>query len=128
MTHRPGGLLVGHIEAGTIPGAVAVLASSDDVEVVAAGVASVDGEPMHDDAIMRIQSMTKVITAVAALRLVEAGRLRSGRCCGGVVAGTGQPPGARHAHGGAGRHRAGSAAHHLAPSPDQHLRIRDGAH
>ncbi len=30
---------------------------------------------MRDDAIMRIQSMTKPITAVAALRLVEAGRL-----------------------------------------------------
>jgi CubicO group peptidase (beta-lactamase class C family) len=30
---------------------------------------------MGEDAIMRIQSMTKVITSVAALRLVEAGRL-----------------------------------------------------
>jgi CubicO group peptidase (beta-lactamase class C family) len=30
---------------------------------------------MRDDAIMRIQSMTKAITSVAALRLVEAGRL-----------------------------------------------------
>ena len=68
-------LLFRHIEAGTIPGAVAVLASSDDVEVVAAGLASVGGEPMRDDAIMRIQSMTKVITSVAALRLVETGRL-----------------------------------------------------
>lgn len=30
---------------------------------------------MRDDAIMRIQSMTKAITAVTALRLVEAGRI-----------------------------------------------------
>jgi len=67
-------LLVRHVEAGTIPGAVAVL-GSDDVEVVAVGVASIDGDPMPDDAIMRIQSMTKVITATAVLRLVEAGRL-----------------------------------------------------
>ena len=44
-------------------------------KLVAAGVASVGGDPMRDDAIMRIQSMTKAITAVAALRLVEAGRL-----------------------------------------------------
>src|SRR5262249_56590294 len=44
-------------------------------EVVAAGVASIGGGPMGQDAIMRIQSMTKVITSVAALRLVEAGRL-----------------------------------------------------
>jgi CubicO group peptidase (beta-lactamase class C family) len=45
------------------------------VEVVAAGFASIDGRPMRDDAIMRIQSMTKAVTSVAALRLVEAGRL-----------------------------------------------------
>ena len=68
------GFLVRHIEAGTVPGAVA-LRGGRDPEVVAAGVASVDGDPMRDDAIMRIQSMTKAITSVAALRLVEAGRL-----------------------------------------------------
>ena len=67
-------LLSRHVESGTIPGAVAVLGSGQ-VEVVAAGVASVDGGPMREDAIMRIQSMTKAITAVAALRLVEAGHL-----------------------------------------------------
>jgi len=38
-------------------------------------VAAVGAGPMREDAIMRIQSMTKPITAVAALRLVEAGRL-----------------------------------------------------
>jgi CubicO group peptidase (beta-lactamase class C family) len=37
---------------------------------------SVGGAPMRADAIMRIQSMTKAVTTVAALRLVEAGRLR----------------------------------------------------
>ena len=57
-----------------MPGAVA-LRGGRDPEVVAAGVASVDGDPMRDDAIMRIKSMTKAITSVAALRLVEAGRL-----------------------------------------------------
>jgi CubicO group peptidase (beta-lactamase class C family) len=67
-------LLVRHVEAGTIPGAVAVLGSGD-VEVVAAGVASINGGPMRQDAIMRIQSMTKVISATAALRLVESGFL-----------------------------------------------------
>ncbi len=50
-----------------------------DVEVVTAGTASVGGAAMRPDAIMRIQSMTKVITAVAALRLVEAGRLELDR-------------------------------------------------
>lgn len=67
-------LLVRHVEAGTIPGAVA-LVGAEDVEVVTAGTASVGGPAMRADAIMRIQSMTKVITAVAALRLVAAGRL-----------------------------------------------------
>ena len=63
-----------HVEAGTVPGAVAVL-GSDDATVVAAGRAALGAGPMREDAIMRIQSMTKPITAVAALRLVEAGRL-----------------------------------------------------
>jgi CubicO group peptidase (beta-lactamase class C family) len=67
-------LLVRHVDAGTIPGGVALLGAGN-VEVVAAGVASIGGGPMGDDAIMRIQSMTKAITSVAALRLVEAGRL-----------------------------------------------------
>ena len=67
-------LLDRHIADGTIPGAVAIV-GADDAEVVAAGVMSVGGSPMRPDAIMRIQSMTKVVTATAALRLVEAGRI-----------------------------------------------------
>ncbi|HEV2927276.1 MAG TPA: serine hydrolase domain-containing protein, partial [Propionibacteriaceae bacterium] len=67
-------LLRRHVEAGTVPGAVALLGSGDE-PVVAVGVAAVGGGPMRDDAIMRIQSMTKPITSVAALRQVEAGRL-----------------------------------------------------
>ena len=55
-------------------GAVALLGSGE-VDVVASGVASIDGRPMHDDAIMRIQSMTKPVTSIAALRLVEAERI-----------------------------------------------------
>ena len=65
MTTALESLLSRHIEAGTVLGAVALL-GSDDVEVVASGVASIDGRPMRDDAIMRIQSMTKAVTAVAA--------------------------------------------------------------
>ena len=67
-------LLIRHVDAGTIPGGVALLGAGN-VEVAAAGVASLGGDPMGEDAIMRIQSMTKAITSVAALRLVEAGRL-----------------------------------------------------
>ena len=69
-------LLVSHVERGTIPGAVAVLGPADgSPEIVAVGAAAVDGPAMQPDAIMRIQSMTKAITSVAALRLVAAGRL-----------------------------------------------------
>ncbi|MDT4921190.1 MAG: hypothetical protein QOI15_2092 [Pseudonocardiales bacterium] len=68
-------LLSGHIAAGLVPGAVGLIGAGDDVEIVALGRSSVDGPPMRADALMRIQSMTKPITAVAALRLVEAGRL-----------------------------------------------------
>jgi CubicO group peptidase (beta-lactamase class C family) len=66
--------LLRHVEAGTVPGAVALLGSRD-IEVVAAGEASIGGSPMRNDAIMRIRSMSKAVMSVAALRLVEAGRL-----------------------------------------------------
>lgn len=74
MTNALEELLRRHIQAGTIPGAVALLGAGD-VAVLAVGMAAEGGGPMGEDAIMRIQSMTKPITAVAALRLVEAGRL-----------------------------------------------------
>jgi CubicO group peptidase (beta-lactamase class C family) len=67
-------LLIRHVDAGTIPGGVALLGAGN-AEVAAAGAASVGGDLMGEDAIMRIQSMTKGITSVAALRLVEAWRL-----------------------------------------------------
>lgn len=69
-------LLVRHIEAGTIPGAVAVRAPvAGEPELVAVGVSRIGGPALRTDAIMRIQSMTKAVTSVAALRLVEAGRV-----------------------------------------------------
>jgi CubicO group peptidase (beta-lactamase class C family) len=57
------------------PGVVASLGTAE-LEIVAAGAMSGCGAPMHADAIMRMKSMTKAVTAVAALRLVAAGRLR----------------------------------------------------
>ena len=74
MTSAVADLLTRHVETGTVPGAVALL-GRDEPEVVAAGGAALGGPPLRDDAIMRIESMTKPITAVAALRLVEAGEL-----------------------------------------------------
>ena len=76
MTTSVRDLLERHVAAGTIPGAVVIVgAAGAEPEVVAVGVASVDGPAMGPDAVMRIQSMTKAVTAVAGLRLVEAGRL-----------------------------------------------------
>ena len=74
MTSPLQDLLDRHVASGTVPGVVASLGRAEP-EIVAAGAMSMGGPPMRDDAVMRIQSMTKAVTAVAALRLVEAGRL-----------------------------------------------------
>jgi CubicO group peptidase (beta-lactamase class C family) len=63
-----------YVANGTVPGAVASIGKAEP-EIVAAGAMSIGGAPMRADAIVRIQSMTKAVTTVAALRLVEAGRL-----------------------------------------------------
>nr|WP_277348826.1 serine hydrolase domain-containing protein [Microbacterium sp. CFH 90308] len=64
-------MLARHVDAGTMPGAVATIGA--DVSPVVVGVAGPDGMPLRADAIFRIQSMTKTVTAVAALQLVERG-------------------------------------------------------
>ena len=67
-------LLERHVASGTVPGVVASLGTGE-AEIVAAGAMSVGGAPMRAQAIMRLKSMTKAVTTVAALRLVEAGRM-----------------------------------------------------
>lgn len=64
-------LLARHVEAGTMPGAVGTI--GPDYEPVAVGLAAPGGEPVQTDAVFRIQSMTKTVTAVAALRLAQEG-------------------------------------------------------
>lgn len=66
-------LLTRHVEAGTIPGAVGTI--GDEFEPVAVGLDAPAGSPLRADAIFRIQSMTKAVTAVAALRLVQDGTI-----------------------------------------------------
>lgn len=69
-------LLESHVDEGTVPGAVAVVARGDGVEVAAAGSVDVEGSaPMARDTIFRIASITKPVTAAAALILVEDGRI-----------------------------------------------------
>jgi CubicO group peptidase (beta-lactamase class C family) len=74
MTSALQELLDRHVATGTVPGAVASLGAGEP-EIAAAGLMSVGGPPMRADAIMRVQSMTKAMTAVAALRLIEERRL-----------------------------------------------------
>ncbi|GGJ13220.1 serine hydrolase domain-containing protein [Streptomyces brasiliensis] len=69
-------LLRRHVEDGTVPGAVGLVARGDDIEVVAVGSVDAEGSaPMARDSIFRIASITKPITAAAVLMLVEDGRI-----------------------------------------------------
>jgi CubicO group peptidase (beta-lactamase class C family) len=69
-------MLETYVSNGSVPGAVALLARGDRVEVQAVGSADVGGAaPMTRDSIFRIASITKPITAAAVLMLVEDGRI-----------------------------------------------------
>ncbi|MFF7985920.1 serine hydrolase domain-containing protein [Streptomyces sp. NPDC007901] len=68
-----------HVEEGTVPGAVGLVARGADVEVVAVGDMDVEGSaPMARDSVFRIASITKPITAAAVLMLVDEGRIGLG--------------------------------------------------
>ena len=65
-----------HVDDGSVPGAVALVARGDDVEVVTLGCVDADGSaPMARDSIFRIASISKPVTAAAVLMLVEEGRI-----------------------------------------------------
>ncbi|PJK28410.1 serine hydrolase domain-containing protein [Minwuia thermotolerans] len=64
------------IEAGSFPGAIVMVARDGQIAHLGVmGKRTEGGEPMAEDAIFRIYSMTKPITSVAAMILVEEGRL-----------------------------------------------------
>ena len=66
-----------YVQRGVLPGLVAAFARGDATHVEVLGRQDVDrGEAMRRDSIFRIASMSKPITAVAALMLVEDGMLR----------------------------------------------------
>ena len=70
-------LMTGHVEHGGVPGLVTVVSRRGEVHVDAVGTkAAGRGGPVQRDTILRISSMTKPVTAVAAMILVEEGRLR----------------------------------------------------
>jgi methyl acetate hydrolase len=72
-----GAALRGAVEAGEVPGVVALAATADGpVYEGAFGTRAIGGGPaMTLDTVFRIASMTKAITCVAAMQQVEAGRL-----------------------------------------------------
>ncbi|MEV6627904.1 serine hydrolase domain-containing protein [Amycolatopsis sp. NPDC051106] len=65
-----------HVEAGTLPGAVAIVDRAGRREAVAVGSVDVEGSrPMAEDTLFRLASITKPITAAAVLTLVDDGTL-----------------------------------------------------
>lgn len=70
-------VLCGYVERKEVPGLVALLSHDDQVQIEGLGTMSAD-EPslMKRDTIFRIASLTKPVTAVAAMILVEECQLR----------------------------------------------------
>lgn len=70
-------ILEGAVAAGAVPGVVAMAGSTDGIVYEgAAGLRSADAsDPITPDTMVRIASMTKTVTAVAALQLYEQGSL-----------------------------------------------------
>ena len=77
---RLGGMhdvMAGYVERGEVPGLVTLVSRRGEVHVDAIGTKALGGsDPMRRDTIFRIASMTKPITAVAAMILVEECKLR----------------------------------------------------
>jgi CubicO group peptidase (beta-lactamase class C family) len=65
-----------HVEHGSVPGLVMAIGRRDDVHADAIGKQSIGGAAIQRDTIFRIASMTKPVTAVATLLLVEECKLR----------------------------------------------------
>lgn len=74
------GTLQSHIDNQRIPGAIAVVALGDHVEMFESlgRQDAAAGTPMKDNAIFRAYSMTKPLVSLAALMLAEEGRLQMG--------------------------------------------------
>ena len=70
-------VMAGYVERGEVPGIVTLVSRRDEVHVDAIGMTAVSGSnPMRPDTIFRISSMTKPMTAVATMILVEECKLR----------------------------------------------------
>jgi CubicO group peptidase (beta-lactamase class C family) len=69
--------MTAYVERGDIPGIVTLIGRGDEIHADAMGMKTVGGEqPMRRDTIFRIASITKPITAAAAMILVDDGKLQ----------------------------------------------------
>jgi CubicO group peptidase (beta-lactamase class C family) len=68
--------MAGYVDRGEIPGMVTLVGRHAEVHVDALGAKAIGGDPVRRDTIFRIASMTKAITAAAAMILVEECKLR----------------------------------------------------
>ena len=70
-------VMAGYVERGEVPGIVTLVSRRGQLHVDAIGMKAVGGnDPMRRDTIFRIASLTKPITAAAAMVLVEECKLR----------------------------------------------------
>src|SRR5580700_4509033 len=70
-------VLDGHVARGYASGMAALIGRDEEAQVLAAGAKALGlAEPMRRDTIFRIASMTKPVTAAAAMMLIEDGKVR----------------------------------------------------
>ena len=69
-------VMAGYVARGEIPGLVTLVSRRGEVQVGALGAKAIGGDLVRRDTIFRIASMTKAITAAAAMILVEECKLR----------------------------------------------------
>jgi CubicO group peptidase (beta-lactamase class C family) len=70
-------VMAGYVERGEVPGLVALVSRRSELHVDAIGMKTAGGsEPIRRDTIFRIASLTKPVTAAAAMILVEEPTLR----------------------------------------------------
>jgi len=69
------GVMAGYVERSDLPGLLMLASHHGEVHVDAIGRLAYDGPSMKRDSIFRITSMTKPVTAAAAMILVEEGKI-----------------------------------------------------
>src|SRR5258708_24599795 len=68
-------ILQAHVDSGSIPGAVALVARGDRTEVAVTGSVAIGGASMARDSIFRLASVPNPIPAAAVMMLVEDDRI-----------------------------------------------------